>query len=235
MKTYYVGTAGWQLPAELKKGKSGSSGLEIYARYFNCVEINSTFYRNHKAATFAKWADAVPGNFRFSIKLSKVITHEKKLKSVSRELREFMGTVKFLKKKLGCILVQLPPSLQYDKTLAERFFTAFRKLYKGAIKLEARHASWEHAGPVLKKFRIDGVFADPGDIGLVSPLNCSYLRLHGTPKIYKSSYDLKSLRSYAAFLQSSQKKFAGVWCIFDNTMYGFASHNALKLLDLLHD
>lgn len=127
-----IGTAGWSLPA---KPKAEGTHLYHYARTLNCAEINSTFYRPHRATTWAKWAAETPAHFRFSIKAPKAITHEAKLREAKTLLHGFFDQIKPIEHKQGPILFQLPPSLAFDATLAEDFFTTLRALYKGETAL----------------------------------------------------------------------------------------------------
>ena len=123
-----VGCAGWALAS-----KDGSSfpgegtHLERYARVFPCVEINSSFYRSHQEKTYLRWADSVPEAFRFSVKMPRTITHELRLQKCEVPLRAFLNEVAALGAKLGCILIQLPPSLALDVKTARGFFSLLRK------------------------------------------------------------------------------------------------------------
>lgn len=133
-----------------------------------------------------------------------------------------------LGKKLGALLVQLPPNLIYDTRIASRFFRRLRKS-KAKIACEPRHASWftAKADDVLAKLQIMRVAADPPrGSGGGAPggwRGCAYWRLHGSPKIYYSDYDTQTLRVLASKIRS------GDWCIFDNTAAFAALGNALAL------
>ena len=109
---------------------------------FSAVEINSTFYRPHRAETFARWAAIVPGTFRFSIKIPRTITHEQGLVASAPILDAFLESVAPLGSRLGCVLVQLPPSLAFDARVARNFLTLLRNRFDRGIALEPRHESW---------------------------------------------------------------------------------------------
>ena len=75
-----IGTAGWSIPrAAAFRFESAGTHLERYSRLLRCAEINSSFHRPHAAATYAKWRDSTPPDFRFAVKMPRTITHELKL------------------------------------------------------------------------------------------------------------------------------------------------------------
>jgi uncharacterized protein YecE (DUF72 family) len=120
-----VGTAGWSLPkVEQTHFPGEGSHLERYARRFAAAEVNSSFHRSHRPGVWERWRDAVPADFRFSVKMPKTISHEARLVDVDALLGSFVEEVSHLGTKLGCILVQLPPSLTFDATVAGQFFAS---------------------------------------------------------------------------------------------------------------
>lgn len=158
-----VGCAGWSLRQEQKAlFPEGDTHLERYSRLFPAVEINSSFRQDHLPSTYARWADAVPQNFLFSVKVTRRITHHTRLKDPSL-LDEFLTRVSQLGENLGPLLVQLPPSLKYDAVLVEPFFSALRERYAGSVVCEPRHTSWfnSEAEETLRKFKVARVAADP--------------------------------------------------------------------------
>lgn len=88
----HLGCAGWSLPREYADEfvQSGSH-LQRYAARLNAVEINSSFYRPHRPGTYARWASSVPEDFRFAVKLPKIITHDQRLQGCTEVLDEFWG------------------------------------------------------------------------------------------------------------------------------------------------
>src|SRR5580698_2965788 len=182
---HWIGTAGWSVP---RGEKEQGTHLHRYSRIFSCVEINSSFYRPHRAATWAKWSRETPSYFRFSIKAPKAITHEAKLRDTAHLLEAFFEQIKPMGEKTGPVLFQLPPSLSFNLAVAEDFFSLLRKLYKGEIALEPRHATWFTASVnmLLKEKEITRVAADPpkGDPVAAEPggnTGLAYYRLHGAP------------------------------------------------------
>ncbi len=103
----FVGTAGWSIPKPLRaRFPLEGSVLSNYGSVLNATEINSTFYRRHRATTFERWRDSVPSGFRFAVKLSRSITHEAALAGCDNELAAFFDDVQGLAEKLGPVLVQ---------------------------------------------------------------------------------------------------------------------------------
>src|SRR6185436_11229797 len=94
--------------------------LARYSRRFNASEINSSFHRPHRPVTYARWAACVPEDFRFSVKVPRAITHERRLSDAADLFAGFLAELAPLEDKLGPLLVQLPPSLAFDAALAER-------------------------------------------------------------------------------------------------------------------
>lgn len=230
----YVGCAGWSLPRAHWPDFTGEgTHLQRYASRFNAVEINSSFYRPHQPSTYKRWAQSVPPAFRFSVKAPKVITHELRLQHCETALDEFLEQCLHLGEKLGCLLIQLPPSLRYEPSVALAFFSALRQRFAGAVALEPRHASWLEAQALLVDLQIGRVTADPAvlDAG-AGWQGVQYWRLHGSPRIYHSAYGPQRLQALAEQLRQCAESGMPAWCIFDNTASGHAVTDGLLLLDL---
>lgn len=222
-------TAAWSIPKKVASRFAGEgSGLARYASLFNGVEINSTFYRRHKPSTFARWADAVPDDFQFAIKIPKEITHTRGMMDIGGPLDTFLDDIAPLGTKRGPLLCQLPPSAAFD---AEQFGLAFKTIraaHSGQIVIEVRHKSWAsaEAKDLLKTYAIDRVLADPAAVWPVDDFAEAprYVRLHGKPKIYYSSYTEDEIAAFSKLLTPDS------WCVFDNTASGAAIENALTML-----
>jgi uncharacterized protein YecE (DUF72 family) len=236
----HVGCAGWSIPSQFAHNFStAGTHLERYARELSAVEINTSFYRPHRPSTYRRWADCVPASFRFSVKMPKLITHTLKLGNAEAPLDLFFSEAGELGTKLGPILVQLPPSLAFDRTVVREFWESVRVRFGGALVCEPRHASWfeTSADELLTEFRVSRVAADPSILpqarlpGAHSEI--VYFRLHGSPRVYYSAYGRDFLAQLAVTLDSIHKAGADVWCIFDNTAEGAAVSNALELRVLL--
>lgn len=235
-----VGCAGWSLPREEQpRFPAEGTHLQRYAARFPAVEINSSFYRPHRPATYARWAESVPDEFRFAVKVPKAVTHTARLVGTEALLDAFLAEAAPLGARLGCLLIQLPPSLAFSAETAGAFFRALRERHDGAVACEPRHATWltAPAEALLAESRVARVAADPpraerdaepgGWPGLV------YYRLHGSPRIYYSEYPPAYLDALAASIRAATARGIPAWCIFDNTATGAATANALDLLDRL--
>jgi uncharacterized protein YecE (DUF72 family) len=235
-----IGTAGWVVPKAHTASVAAHSAavgshLERYARVMNCVEINSTFYRPHQEKTFARWAASVPEDFRFAVKAPKAVTHEAKLWKCGAELAMFFGQLAPLGKKLGPVLVQLPPKLVFDEGVVREFFTVLRELHAGLVVVEPRHVSWFEPEPerLMREFEVARAMANPaaGSSLASEPggwMGLRYFRLHGSPRKYWSAYTDEFLRGIAGQIAASGD--AGeTWVIFDNTAAAHALGDAMKL------
>jgi uncharacterized protein YecE (DUF72 family) len=237
---FRIGTAGWNVPSlYLDRVPLGGSHLERYARHLNAVEINSSFYRPHRRATYQRWAQSVPGHFRFAVKVPKAVTHEAALADCGMLLDRFVDEVAGLGDKLGVLLVQLPPKSVLKKRVAGQFFRDLRARIDADVVLEPRHASWfaPDVDDWLAERGIARVAADPAPVaGAGKPGGWSklaYYRWHGSPRIYYSDYDADALAALQRRLENDRARDITVWCIFDNTAAGAALGNALQLTRLL--
>jgi uncharacterized protein YecE (DUF72 family) len=227
-----VGCAGWAVPRSAAARFPGQgSHLERYAAAFPAVEINSSFYRYHSRSTYERWARSVPPSFRFAVKLPREITHVRRLAAAPRPLRQFLEGVSGLGRKLGVLLIQVPPSLRFEQKRVEPFLRTLRATYRGG----ARHPSWfdVSAGQLLRTYRVTSVAADPAPAPGAEEAGgwkrLVYHRLHGSPRMYYSAYSADSLQALASRLRQ-EARAASVWCIFNNTAGGAAVADALGLL-----
>lgn len=232
----HLGVAGWNLrPEHAGKFSDVGSHLERYATRFNAVEINSSFRRPHRFATYQRWAASVPPDFRFAVKLPKVITHEQRLADVAAPLERFLSEISGLGNKLGPVLIQLPPKLAFDQESVGSFLSDLRARFDGQVVIEPRHETWFTTAveSLLVDYRIARVAADPvrvitkggpgGYEGLV------YLRLHGSPRMYYSAYPPEYLGIVTRLLAAGAFHDISTWCIFDNTAMGAATTDALTV------
>jgi uncharacterized protein YecE (DUF72 family) len=234
-----VGCAGWSIPREAAASfPPAGSHLERYASVFGAVEINSSFYRPHRPQTYARWAASVPQDFRFSVKLPRTITHELHLHDFAAELERFRIETAELGDKLGCVLVQFPPSLAFDQQVAGEFFSAAREAFGCMLACEARHLGWftEQATLLFQHHNITRVQADPAIVPpakFVATSADAYIRLHGSPRMYYSQYSHDFLSEISRTLITQHSSGKRVWCIFDNTAAGAAVPDALILCNSL--
>ena len=224
--TWAIGTANDHLLPRVSGGN-----LARYAARLPAAEINSSFHRRHLPATWGRWARSVGPTFRFSVKLPKSITHERRLVDVGEQLDAFAGEVAMLDAKLAVVLVQLPPSHSFDAGVFASFHTELAARVRAAVVVEPRHPSWfeDEVDAFLEEHRVARVAADPAIVLRAAEpggwRGLRYFRLHGSPVTYRSSYDGPFLDSLAARL------LPGDWCIFDNTASGAALPNAVGVLE----
>ena len=230
-----IGTAGWTVPAPMAAHVPATgSHLQRYATALPGAEINSSFHRPHADAVYTRWAASTRPHFRFAVKLPRAITHDQKLRRSRAPLAAFLAQSAGLGDKRGPLLVQLPPSHAFDARVAGRFFDVLRELYGGLVACEPRHATWftPRAEDLLRRYHVGRVGADPA----VAPSGhlpggwsgLAYLRLHGSPRMYWSSYSHEALLAIAALLEHTSEG-SDIWCMFDNTASGAAFGNAWDL------
>jgi len=230
-----IGTAGWSIPAAVAGRFPGEgSHLERYARVMNAAEINTSFHRPHKRATYERWAASTPDTFRFSVKVPRLLTHDQRLADPEAVLDRFAGEAAGLGEKLAVILVQLPPSLKFDEGLAAAFFEALQARIDAAVACEPRHPDWfmPETDAWMADRRIARVAADPAKpSGAESPggwRGLTYVRLHGSPRMYYSAYSPEVLADTVETLRKEAAD-APTWCILDNTAGSAALPDALTV------
>jgi uncharacterized protein YecE (DUF72 family) len=230
-KTLRIGTAGWSIPtAQADCFPREGSHLQRYSQRLSAVEINSSFYRSHRASTYERWAASVPPDFRFAVKVPKEVTHTRRLANTTEPLARFLEEVRLLGTKLGPLLIQLPPSLVFQPDLVAEFLQHLRNSFAGDLACEPRHPTWftDEVDAVLAAHRVARVAADPAPVPRAAEPGgwqaLTYFRLHGSPRMYYSPYP-------QAYLDRLRHRFSSidgeVWCIFDNTAEGAATHDAL--------
>jgi uncharacterized protein YecE (DUF72 family) len=245
----YIGTSGWHYsdwtdlfyPKEIK----GYYELQHHAKYFNTVENNSSFYRISKESTYKTWDRMTPDNYKFSIKLNKLITHNARLE-VTDEVIERVGYIlsstQILKDKLGAILIQLPASFRYDLPRLENFLSFFSKQlqaqeYKFDAAIEFRNKYWfnEDVYAILNKYNVALVAGQSSRYPEVRHVTAdiAYIRMHGPEKLFASKYTTEQLQEWADYIKSISPKVKRVYAYFNNDYYGYALDNAQELAALL--
>jgi uncharacterized protein YecE (DUF72 family) len=234
--TAIVGTAGWSIPAkDAEHFPPEGTSLQRYSTHFGGVEINSSFHRPHRASTWAKWAESVPQHFRFSVKMPKTISHQAKLVDCTSLVETFFEEVSGLGEKLAVLLLQLPPKLAFDEALAGEFLTRLKLRTNVRIACEPRHPSWFEAPAdgLLERLEVARVAADPSVVEQAAHpggwRGFCYWRLHGSPVMYRSSYEDR-IDAYAAAIRDEVEQGREAWCMFDNTAGSAATGDALALM-----
>jgi len=236
---YYIGTAGWHYddwqvkfyPEKLPKNK----WLEFYARHFPTVELNNTFYRLPTEKALKTWYDSSPSDFTFALKVSRYITHIKRLKDCAGEVKNFMSRVAILKEKMGPLLYQLPPGLHRDDEKLSSFLAVLPRGLKHII--EFRHDSWfaEDVYDILRRHQVGFCVFDMPK--LTSPVmattDFAYIRFHGSGSLYSSRYTDEEMADWARKISRLAGKLKSVYIYFNNDTAGYALDNAVTIREYL--
>ena len=207
--------------------------LEYYSSIFDTVEINNTFYRFPREENLIKWADTVEEQFQFTLKGHRFVTHRKKLKDAARPVKDFEALAMLLKKKLGCILWQLPPNLHRNDEKLEEFCQTLDPAFKNV--LEFRHDSWydREVYEILEKHGIifSSISSPEFPDELVTTSDIGYLRFHGAGKDwYDHLYSLEELKEWHKKICDSGLK--EIYIYFNNDIHAHAPKNAQQLKGL---
>lgn len=237
----YIGTSGWfyrgwkglYYPPDLPPNE----WFKFYARDFNTVEINSTFYRGAKKSNLRKWRKDVPAQFLFSLKASRVITHMKKLKDASEDVWSFMKEAQGLEENLGPVLFQLPPSLKCSLELLKEFLEGLPQGFKFAF--EFRDPSWFESKDIeellLKKncaFVIVSAPKLPDVLKLTA--DWAYIRFHGKTSWYNYLYSEEEMKIWASRIRELLPMVKDIFIYFNNDVKAYAIQNAKTLRALLY-
>ena len=236
---YHIGTSGWHYehwrgrfyPEKLTKAE----WLEFYASHFTTVELNNSFYRLPSEAAFTTWYNSSPANFTFAVKVSRFITHIKRLKNSEEAVENFITRAKILGEKLGPLLYQLPPNMHRNDEVLESFLSNLPRGMKHV--LEFRHQSWLEGKvfEILRKYNIGlCVFDMPSfTCPLEMTADFAYIRFHGSDELYSSCYSDKELADWAKRLANLDINLKAVYIYFNNDAEAFAVRNAMTLRDHL--
>jgi uncharacterized protein YecE (DUF72 family) len=232
---YYIGTSGWHYdhwrsrfyPEKLAKPK----WLEFYATNFTTVELNNSFYRLPSEAAFVTWRDSSPANFTFAVKVSRFITHIKRLRDTEEAVEKFITRVQILGEKLGPLLYQLPPNMHRDDERLELFLSILPSGMRHVI--EFRHQSWleESVFKILHKYNIGLCVFDMPSLScpLEVTADFAYVRFHGSTGLYWSCYSDEELADWAKRLADLVVNLKSVYIYFNNDAEAFAVRNAMTL------
>jgi uncharacterized protein YecE (DUF72 family) len=238
---YYIGTSGWHYdhwrdrfyPRTLSKKK----WLEFYAGHFTTVELNNTFYRLPSEAAFTAWYESSPADFTFAVKVSRFITHIKRLKGTEEAVERFIDRVRILGEKLGPLLYQLPPNMSRRDETLEAFLSTLPRELKHVV--EFRHQSWldERVFEILHKYNIGFCAFDMPSVScpLVATADFAYVRFHGSSELYASFYSDEELAGWAKGLADLAVNLKGAYIYFNNDFEAFAVRNAKTLRDYLKE
>ncbi len=239
---FHIGTSGWTY--EHWKEVFYPSGLpkkrwfEYYASVFSSVEINATFYRYFPDRVYQAWKDKVSSNFRYVLKVPRVITHLKHLLDVEYDIQRFIQSCSLLGDRLGMVLLQVAPGTPFDPIRLAKALQDFPD--PGKVAVEFRHACWfnPQTEAFLRDIGVTYCNVDSPSCRLTSILTShyAYIRLHGRKNWYSDSYSSEELAEVAdVALDLSRKGARQVYIFFNNDFGGFAPANALAIMGLLRN
>ena len=234
-----VGTSGWTYkhwkgdfyPENLPQ----RCWLEYYTNHFTTVELNASFYNIPKASTARGWAERTPPDFRFSVKLSRLITHVKKLKDCQETVEWFFRELEPLREKITAFLFQLPPSFLPQTETLESFLSLLPQNNRYVFELRNPNG---YAGAIPELFEKLGIAFCIHDLqGLQAPLRVTsslvYLRFHGSGGRYSGGYSEAELAKWASRIRNWSEQGRDVLAYFNNDVGGFAVRNARTLIQKL--
>ncbi len=233
----YIGCSGWNYkdwkgkfyPEKLAQKK----WLDHYASVFNTVEVNNTYYKLPKESTLENWETQVPSNFHFTLKGSRYVTQMKKLNDPEESLEKFQDVARAMKKKLSCILWQLPPNLHRNDEKLINFCKALEAKNKNVI--EFRHDSWfvPEVYEIMEKHKVHFCSISTPDFpeDMIVTGGVGYVRFHGKGKDwYHYYYSKGELKEWHKKIKESGAK--EVYIYFNNDIEANAPENAQQLQEI---
>lgn len=241
MGNLFIGTSGfsylhWGEGVFYPKKISRSDWFSYYSKYFNSVELNSSFYHLPSEKAFRNWYSKAPSGFIFALKVSRFITHIKKIQNCASAWRKFLKRALLLKEKLGPFLFQFPVTWKKDLKRLKRFVEVITDSNASLrFAFEFRHPSW-YSQDVYNFFlsfgNISFCIIDSPDWPRIGQAlgDFIYIRMHGNRSLYSSNYSQRELKSLAQEVKNYLDKGLDVYCYFNNDAQGFACKNARELL-----
>src|SRR5690606_10170450 len=242
MAKIHVGTSGWSYkhwkgtfyPEKMK----ATDYLSYYSEHFEVTEINSSFYRLPLATTVHKWIEKVPDDFLFCPKISRYLSHMKKLNDPEEPLKRFFDVFEPMKKHMGPVLIQLPANATFNESVDRRFYETLENEYpEYSFAMEVRHESWysEESLNLMKKYNIAFVIAQSERFPYQEFVTAKdiYVRFHGPDALYASPYTKEILEEYADKFLSWKADGHDVWVFFNNDIDGHALTDAKQLIEIV--
>ena len=235
----HIGTSGWSYKHWkddfYPKGLKQTGWFSYYASIFKITEINTSFYHLPSEETVKNWVKKAPKNFLFCPKMSRYLTHMKKLNDPEEPLERFFEVFQPMKKQMGPVLIQLPRMVKFKYDRDEYFFQLLATNYRSyEFVLEFRHDSWldNDALNLLAKYNVGLVISQSGSrfpySEMVTAKNI-YVRFHGPKELYASSYSDEELKYFAKKFKKWVKEGHQIWAFFNNDIHGYAPKDALRL------
>lgn len=228
-----IGTSGWQyrhwLETFYPRGLPQGRWLEFYADRFATVESNAAFYRLPERMTFEAWADRTPADFVWAVKVSRFLTHIKRLGDPAEPVERFVERASGLGRKLGPALLQLPPQMRRDDDRLHNALSAFPPAMRVAV--EFRHDSWWHDNVrrILERHGAALCWADRS--GPRTPLwvttDWGYVRFHHGRARPSSCYGRQALATWAERVAGAASLKTDAYVYFNNDGHGCAVRDAI--------
>jgi uncharacterized protein YecE (DUF72 family) len=233
-----IGCSGWSYqhwrgdfyPA----GMPASRWFAHYAACFGTVELNNPFYRTPSRQTFEKWAAAAPEGFTFAVKMSRGVTHFRRLKDAGEATTAFIEKARGLGKHLGPILYQMPAAFARDDARLAAFLDVLPRDLLHVF--EFRHPSWRD-DRVYELLRAHGAVWCAYNMGddtapLVRTGADVYIRMHGPAATYASGYTDAALREWIDGVRAMHR-VERAWVYFNNDGGGHAPRDAMRMRQLI--
>lgn len=240
-----LGCSGWDYRDWEDSFYSGKdkSKLSAYSEVFRTTEINSTFYSYPSEELVYGWMKHTPHDFKFSVKLNRLITHEKQLNldtNVKTDVERFCALLRPLQDagKLSCILIQLPPAMEFEAKMLVEFLGILPEGFRYA--LEFRNTTWVNRGvearKILRQFNVASVIVDEPLLPVETELTAdfAYIRWSGRGKRiwYNYRYSREELSAWKKRIEEISKQ-AEVFGYFNNHYHGYAPENCIEILEML--
>jgi len=234
-----IGTSGWHYKhwrGPFYSAEIGPAGLfDYYARHFDTVELNNSFYRLPTETAFQTWKRIAPKGFVYAVKASRFLTHRIKLREPERALVNFLPRVELLGKKLGPILFQLPPHWKLNLDRLVNLLEMLPRRHRYAF--EFRDLTWHvpAVDEVLHRYNAAFCIFELAGFSTAPKVTAdfAYVRLHGPGGKYQGSYSEATLRTWVERIKHWQKMLKAIYVYFDNDQSAYAVHNALALKAIL--
>jgi uncharacterized protein YecE (DUF72 family) len=239
--TVHIGCSGWHYlhwrGDFYSTNAKPSEFLDVYLKYFNTVELNNSFYRLPTEKALLSWREAVPNTFSFSVKASRYITHNKKLKDSEDSFLMFFDRITLLADRLGPILFQLPPNWKYNGERLAEFISTLPS--KNNYVFEFRNPDWlrDEMFELLRKNKVGFCIHDMPDSSTpeIITSNIAYIRFHGNGAKYSGGYSDDVLYEWAKKIIKWNNNHIHVFVYFNNDIGGFAPRNALTLKRMVNE
>lgn len=244
----WIGTSGWSYahwagrfyPEDIRK----KDWFGYFSRHFDTVELNATFYHLFPAKTYAGWEAKPTGNFLYAVKMWRWVTHRKKLRDVEEDTHTALERAALLGRRLGPVLVQLPPSLKRDDELLKAYMDVLKAARRRIGKrfqftIEFRHLSWvdEEVYRILARDNFALCLPDGPRVTFprVTTSYFTYVRFHGREGMADSLYPEEALADWAAWLRRQRDAGVDVYVYFNNDYNASAITNARQMKRLMEE